>query len=134
MFIAKREFKRVPVGENVILKITGVEFKPQVNPEVITIKYADNAGATINEQFRTNHDVSMSVFRSRFDAITNNEYADREDFEPKDIINACVGKMVEVKTEDHEYDGKHYTRVKKINKVISGEAPTADVASWGADL
>lgn len=134
MFIAKREFKRVPVGESVILKITGVEFKPQVNPEVITIKYADGDGATLNEQFRTNHDVSMSVFRSRFDAITNNEYADREDFEPKDIINACVGKLVEVKTEDHEYDGKHYTRVKKINKVLSGEAPTADVTSWGADL
>lgn len=134
MFIAKREFKRVPVGDNVILKVTGVEFKPQVNPEVITIKYADNAGATINEQFRTNHDVSMSVFRSRFDGITNNEFADREDFEPKDIINACVGKLVDVKTEDHEYDGKHYTRVKKINRVLSGEATEGDVVNWGADL
>lgn len=134
MFIAKREFKRVPVGDSVILKITGVEFKPQVNPEVITIKYADCDGATLNEQFRTTHDVSMSVFRSRFDAITNNEFADREDFEPRDIINACVGKLVDVKTEDHEYDGKHYTRVKKINMVLSGEAPAEDVASWGADL
>ena len=134
MFIAKREYKKVPVGDNVILKVAGVEFKPQVNPEVITIRYAYEDGSTVNEQFRTNHEVSMGVFRSRFDAITQNQYADVEDFEPKTIINACVGKVLDVKTEDHEYNGNHYTRVKKINKVVENASGGQSIAEWGADL
>ena len=121
MFIAKREVKRVPVGEHVVLRIASVDIKPSINPEFIIIKYMDESGATVNEQFRTSHDVSMSVFRSRFDAITDNEYAEVTDFSNNDIMNALVGKVVDAKTEDHEYDGKHNTRVKRINNVIKAE-------------
>lgn len=113
-------YKRVPEGDDVILLIKKVEFKPQVNPEQIITTYEAENGATISEYTKINNEVSMNIFRTKFDIITNNVYANETEFNESDIARAMSGRYVSCVIKDEEYNGKKYPRLKKINSVIDG--------------
>lgn len=122
--LAENNFKLVPAGEEVNLKITKTDAKPKANPTVIEVQFAhEESGAFINNKYDLTKEGGLIAFSILARCVLGRNI---EDFCISEDLHKLDNKVVECEVVHTEYNGNTYANVKKTKRMVEAEeAPQA---------
>lgn len=116
--LAENNFKLVPEGEEVVLKITKAVGKPKAKPEVFEVTFTHESGAVINNKYNIKIDGGLVAFSILARCILGSGV---EDFSVSQDLPKFNGKSILCEVAHVESNGNTYANIKKTKKVIELE-------------
>ena len=134
MKLAANEFKLVPAGENVPLRVTSVELKPKARPQniVVTFKHENGGTCTSNYGLQYTKGSTEPELKEKssfpFSCLARCCLGDIDDVSLSDDLPKFVDKLIECEVTHTEPNDKGYVyaNVRKTKKLIVEEEVVAD--------
>lgn len=129
--LSENEFKLVPAGEDILLKIEKVEGKPKADPEVIQITFAHDSGAKIVNKYDLDKDKAVFAFSCLVRAVLD---PNKQDFSVTEDGPAMLDKFVECEVVHNESSqGNTFANIRKTkrtDRVFGESTPSLDTDEY----